>query len=169
MMERPEWETFALRLMNQCSNPGHAVTKSEDRHSWKRFTLLNVCVFILALGLGIKLAPAFHAEGPPPFKRQSVTEWIAIALIAGCAIAGPLTLEAPEDTSRTADCTEHGRVALDSSFGELFDPNTFVADVPLSSVAAGRAADPFGNLGMLGSRFDHRAPGSPSLSSAASP
>jgi hypothetical protein len=80
-------------LITQCSM-GHAMTKTVGRDRWKRFTLLNVCLLILALGLGMKLAPAFHSQGPPPFKRQSDTEWTAIALIAGCAIAGPLTLGA---------------------------------------------------------------------------
>jgi hypothetical protein len=83
----------ATTLITQ-SSMGHTVTKSEGHDSWKRLTLLNVCVFILALGFGMKLAPAFHRQGPPPIERQSVTEWIALTFIIGCAIAGPLTLGA---------------------------------------------------------------------------
>jgi hypothetical protein len=56
--------------------------------------LLDICIFILALGLGMKLSPTFHSQGPPPTPRQLVTEWMALALITGCAIVGPMILGA---------------------------------------------------------------------------
>ncbi len=71
-----------------------ARTKVNGGSAWKRFTLLDVCAFILALGVGMKLAPSFHNQGFPPFVPQSTAEWAAMALITGSAIAGPLTLGA---------------------------------------------------------------------------
>jgi hypothetical protein len=71
-----------------------ARTKANCGNSWKRFTLLDVCAFILALGIGMKLAPSFHSQGSPPVLPQSTAEWAAMALITGSAIAGPLTLGA---------------------------------------------------------------------------